>query len=276
MPTSIRLNPPLLSSVTGTYEQSRMENKNSVLYGVLIFLKPLFGMGFLVFHFYFGRAGLLLSTATTVLVTVVVCYFMQIALNIANDVERKEYKDGQIETMDEAARKVLGKPLGLFTKLLIVSFNLTTIIANCMNFSRFLVERIAVWSDIPFLHNIVVYKAIFVLVVIAVTIILVEPEKIKITCLISVFTVVFVTTLTMALGLGRIFENGVQKVRWFEPSNATTMCSSLFFAMEGIATLFSTRATLKRPSQMTKVVQICGLCIILLYVGYSIIMVMVS
>ena len=276
MPTSIRLNPLIVSTVTGAYEQSRMDNKNSVLFGVLIFLKPLFGMGFLIFHFYFGRAGVLLSTATTVAVTCLVCYFMLIALRIADDMEEKDIRDRKIETMDQAAKRVLGGFLGLFTKLLIISFNLFTIIANCMNFSRFLVERIAVWSDIAFLHNIIVYKAIFVLVVIVITVVLVEPEKIKITCLISVVTVIAVMVITTGLALDKIGKDGVQSVKLFEPENASTMTSSLFFAMEGIATLFSTRATLKRPSKMKQVVKVCGLCVILLYVGYSFILVFVS
>lgn len=249
----------------GSYEQRRQKFKSNIFSGCLVFFKSTVGLGLLVSQYFFGQAGLLLGTCTTILSCLIICYTMSLIISVADKLERESHDTLCIENYDQITDIIYGQPMMIVTKIFCFLFNEGIILVNITNLARFLLENFE--KSVPSgFEGIDFFKLVAVFLILLSLVFIIEPEMIKYPSYLAAFILFFATFIMWVMSYFQLFKNG--KTKPFEYMNFMhfpSLVGNQLYAFESIGTLFTVRSTLQSHSQMHKVLKYTFVLIFLLF-----------
>lgn len=124
---------------------------------------------------------------TTFFLCFFVGYCLDMMLKIADELE----KDGirKIEDFDEVTEYTYNHSMKIFSKVMILFYNLSVIIINTVNFSKFLRDQMFS-LPLPIFQSLSFYKLLLIIVFLLVLIFLIEPEKLRYVSYLATFILV--------------------------------------------------------------------------------------
>ena len=222
-----------------------------IFFGVIIFSKASLALGLFLSQYYFTKAGLIPSILFTFVTIILINLFMIALCRLANRIEYE--KEIEITTYDQLAKHVLGQWSSAPIKFLIILMNLGCLLSDILLITNFFHTKIEI--SIASQYAQLIYKLIFILFLITIGLLVLEPENIKFTSLIS-FILFFFSMLVLYI---MVINKGIIEGFKGDPFHYNrryyiNLVSEIVFTMEAIPMLFSVRATLKERRQMPRVI----------------------
>ena len=244
---------PLSVDQLGYYESEREINKNSLAYGVVIFSKGSLGTGLFLSQYYFVKAGLGPACVFAFLTISLVNGFLIILTKLADDIE--ERNNVKIETLDELCTAIIGSWFGYIIKFIILLLNLGSVYGTSLLIIQFLVNQLTNSPFTGFLSSAWQVKLLTILVFIVIILLVVEPEKIRFTSLVSaimfLIPILFLFYFTIQKGVTEGFKGDLA---YTDRTYYINYISTLFYGLEVIIFVFTIRSTLRVRKDMTKVI----------------------
>lgn len=257
----------------GQFEKNRLRHKSGVFSGCLVFFKSTVGLGLLVSQYFFGRAGLALGTATTVLTSTIIAYTMWLIVSVADKMEAEG--SGDIENYDQITDRIYGKTMMVVTKIFCFLFNLGIILVNITNLSSFLLENIGHLFPM-YLQQIEFFKLLSILAIQVTLIFILEPEKIKYPSYIAAIILFLATAIMWVMSLSQLSKNTERKhYDLVSFPDFPAVIGNQLYAFESIGTLFTVRSTLKDRNSMHRVLVYTFILIFILFASNGIIFLIV-
>lgn len=247
-----------------SYEKNRKLHKNGVFSGSFIFFKSTVGLGMLASQFFFGKAGLVLSTLVSIFLVVLIHYTMKLLTDIAKDMEEKD-SNLSIDTYDQMIGRVLGSFAQVFTKIACFEFNHAVMIINTINFSKFVMQNFSS-LDRSSGAELNTFKFIIICLLIALLIIIIEPEKLKFTSYISSIVLVGGIIILWVLNTEVWLSRPQPSFALFDFHNFTSLVGNELYAIEGVGTLFTVRSVLRERSKINQVMFVSFAIILVIFV----------
>ena len=245
----------------GEYESERELNKNGLLSGTVVLLRTSIGSSLLVNQYYFIKLVFFPAFIVIVLAVILVNTFLIYLAKITDKVE--EDKGIKIETFNRLCKEILGERFGWVIKVIMICYNLSCLLIGGMLLARYFASKAVQYLDSDLLHQEWPYRLGFVIILITITLIVVEPEKIKFAIYISSF--LFYSALITLYGfIGHKISQNTAKVDlfYFDSSYLSSFIPLMIMCFETIATFFMLRGTLKKKKQMAQLLVIKSLIII--------------
>ena len=254
----------MLEIPESSYEKSRKLHKNGVFSGSFIFFKSTVGLGMLASQFFFGKAGLVLSTLVSILLVLLIHYTMRLLTNIAKDMEEKD-SNLSINTYDQMVGKVLGCFAQVFTKIACFEFNHAVIIINAINLSKFAMQNVSS-LDGSSGAGLDTFKFITICLLVTLLVIIIEPEKLKFTSYISSIVLVGGIIILWVLNTEVWLSRPQPNFALVDFHNFASVVGNELYAIEGVGTLFTVRSVLREKSKINQVMSISFAIILLIFV----------
>ena len=159
-----------------------------------------------------------------------------------------DYK--KIENYDQLGKIVFGIKFQYICKILCFLLNLFVIIINTLNFSKFLQFDL---KKIIFIENIFFYKLITILIFLIIIYFILEPEKLKYPSYIG-FIIYILALLIMWYYNFKLKKTKNININFINIKTIPFFIGNNLYSIESIGTIFTIRATMRKRSQMKKVV----------------------
>lgn len=258
----------ILEIADSSYEKKRNLHKNGVFSGSFIFFKSTVGLGMLASQFFFGKAGLVLSTLVSLFLVLLIHYTMKLLTDIAKDMEAKD-RNLSINTYDQMVGKVLGPYAQIFTKIACFEFNHAVIIINTINLSKFVMHSFTPLDGSPGL-NLDTYKFIIIGLLLASLVIVIEPEKLKFTSYVSTIILVGGIIIMWVLNTKVWMTRPQPDFALVDFHHFAAVVGNQLYAIEGVGTLFTIRSILRERNKINQVMSISFAIILLIFVANGI------
>lgn len=233
-----------------TYEETRMAHKNGFISSTILLFKSTIGLGLLMNQFFFAKGGLITGPITTILMCLLTGYSMYILLKIS-DLEEKKGLGTQIENYDQLGKIVYGVKFQYICKFFCFMYNMTAILANTLNFSKFLQNEFSQYASADFFKGIFFYKIVVVLLFLILLLFILEPEKLKYPSFFGAIVLILALILMWSDNLKIAIDNKKEVVfDYINFTNLPDLVGNQLYALESIASVFTVRATMKKRSQM--------------------------
>ena len=237
-----------------TYESLRLLNKNSFSAGLIMFLSATLDSGIISNQFYFGKAGLFLGTLIVIILMFFTVYVIERLMAVATKIEKDSDGRIKIETFSDISKIVFGYKTEVVTKVFIFAINWTIIIFNSLNTADFLLHRFGEGENSGLM--IFLIKLFSFLLFYTLILIITEPEKLS---GISKFIYLAVITPLIILFCWNITNlaegESTNDFKFFQFSHLFPLTGSLFYCYGYMGTIFGVRSTLKKPSDMSRIIK---------------------
>lgn len=249
--------------VPGAFERARARHKSGVLSGCLVFFKSTVGLGLLVSQYFFGRAGLVLGTLTTVLTTTIIGYTMHLVVAVADKMEADGSPD--VENYDQITEALFGRAMMVVTKVFCFLFNEGIVLVNITNLAGFLLDHLGHLFPSS-LQDPDFFKLVAILLIQLTLIFILEPEKIKYPSYAAAIVLFVATGIMWVMGYVQLARNAEPKpFDLFSLPDFPAVIGNQLYAFESIGTLFTVRSTLARRGDMHRVLLYTFLLIFFLF-----------
>lgn len=229
----------------------RMQHKSSVFSGCLVFFKSTVGLGLLVSQYFFGKAGLLLGTLTTIVSCLIIGFTMNLIISVADKME--ETANVNIENYDQITQSVYGNTMMVVTKIFCFLFNEGIILVNITNLAGFMLMNVGPYMPLVF-REIEFFKLFSIFMILVVLAFILEPEMIKYPSYLAAVILFVATFIMWLMSFHQFFTNTDSKeFELFSLPNFPSLIGNQLYAFESIGTLFTVRSTLQKRSDMHKV-----------------------
>lgn len=131
-------------------------------------------------------------------------------------------------------------------------FNLSILMVNFINLSKFLFRYIPDMFDHPFFEPLELYKVLILLLVIMMVVCFTHPEQLKIPAMISFFMIIGIIICLWARAAMTGFKNS-NNMDAVVGGNWSLLVGNVFYSIEGISSIFTIRSSMEAPSKMKKV-----------------------
>ena len=243
---------PLEGDNLGTYEKQRLNNKNSLAYGLVIMFKSTVGLSLLIIQYYFIKLGLIPS----IVCTIITIFFINTLLgSLAKLADRVEFDMNiEIETLDDLTNAVLGSFMGRIVKVLLIVLVQVYNLVGALLISRYLANKAQEYSSTEILHQQWPYQVCFVLFLITLALLVVAPEKLKYTSTTSSI-LCYTSFIVLSVFAVKKIVNSPAKVDSFafDSSYLTSFVPQMIYNFETIGSLFTVRSTMNNRKDVPTV-----------------------
>ena len=235
-----------------TYEENRQHHKNGFISSTILLFKSTIGLGLLMNQYYLAKSGLIAGPITTILMCLLTMYSMYLLLKISDEEEKKSLNH-QIENYDHLGKVVYGVKFQYVCKIFCFGYNMTAILANTLNFAKFLQNEFSGYTENDFFKNIFFYKLIVVLFFLILLLFILEPEKLKYPSYFGA-GILIIALFLMWTDNFLILKNRTKNIDYdfINFPAIPDLVGNQLYALESIASVFTVRATMKKRSQMKK------------------------
>ena len=260
-----------------TYAERREKAKNGILTGCIMFFKSTCGLGLFVTQFYLAKAGLILGPLASCLTAAIIILGMYLSLKVSNDIEEKSGHTVELTTYDKLVNRTLGFKMRVLAKLTIILSIYVSINVNIINMAKFLNENAFGNVDTGPFQDLNFCKLFVMFLMLTIIFFIVEPENFKYPTYVSMVLYLTAVLITVFSNIGSIASaEELPEIDYFNFSELSNLVSTQVYSFESITMIFGIRSTLKRPSDMKKIVFIAIGAGTFMYVLNAILVLLVS
>lgn len=257
-------NEALLPKEPDKYTMNREKNKNNVVVGSILFTKSAIGLGLLSNSYFFTQTGAILGCVTTLVLCFLITYTLSLLLALAEKIEAKN-KELKMENLDMVSLFVFGFKMQMLSKTLNFLFNYCCIVVNMINFCKYAQQIIALhtpWTSIRLFE----VKIIVIVFILFILVFILEPEKLRYPSYIALFVLLLSLVSFWIINCYKYAHlEHRPEVPLFVLAGINNFIGNQLYAMESIGTLFTVRSTLKKRSEMQKVLLVSFGTILVLF-----------
>lgn len=262
------------SSQRLTYNQLRMQSKLGLSAAFFVLFKSCVGLGLFSYPYAFGKVGLVWGSVLTFVLCYLSTYGMYCLVASAQELEDRTPGLYRFRTYQSLTGFLTSKLFGPLSSRCMAAFSIVGCVAiNGSIIIGGVVEVSSILSEY-FGYSQLLLKFGITAVVVMITAVCLEPEKLKPVGFISGGVIILIVAIMYAdntIHTAPRNQNPAITLEYFRIDGTGMFCGIAGFAYEAAGTIFTVKETMKEPKKMGKL-----LAVTFTFIGFLFIMISVS